>query len=102
MTEINVPGDELDAASTNLQQVLDLFGNSTTSNENLEAALGVGDTLVLGTAQNFESRWGAGRDQIKQDGQNLINAIQKINSTFTETDNKLADNLSPNSGSSSS
>jgi hypothetical protein len=102
VTEISIPGDELDTASSNLQQVLQLFGDSTTSTENLEAALGASDTLVLGTAKNFESRWGTGRSQIKEDGQNLINAIKKINSTFTDTDNNLANNLSPNSGGSSS
>jgi hypothetical protein len=102
MSEINIPGDELDTASSNLQNVLNLFGDSTTSSENLGAALGESDTLVLGTAKNFESRWGTGRSQIKEDGQNLISAIKKINSTFTETDNNLANNLSPNSGGSSS
>ena len=96
MTEINIPGDELDTASSNLQNVLQLFGDSTTSTENLEAALGAADTLVSGTAKDFESKWGTGRSQIKEDGQNLINAINKINSTFTETDNNLANNLSPN------
>jgi hypothetical protein len=102
MADINIPGDELDAASRNLQNVLQLFGDSTTSTENLEAALGVSDNLVSGTAKHFESKWGTGRSQIKEDGQNLINAINKINSTFSETDNNLANNLAPNSGGSSS
>ena len=100
MTDINIPGDELDTASSNLQQVLQLFGDSTTSNENLEAALG--NSNVLGTANDFESRWSYGRQLIKDDGQKLVDAINKINSTFTDIDNQLADNLSPNSGGTSS
>ena len=102
MTEINIPGDELNTASSNMQNVLQLFGNSTTSAANLQDALGASDTLVSGTANNFESRWSTGRSQIQDDGQKIIDAINKIISTFTDTDNNLANNLTPSSGGSSS
>ena len=99
MTEINIPGDELQTASSNMQQVLQLFGNSSTSALDLQGALGASDTLVSGTANHFDSRWGTGRSQLKDEGQKIIDAINKIISTFTDTDNNLADNLT--SGSSS-
>lgn len=102
MTEINIPGDELQTASNNMQQVLQLFDNSSTSVPNLEIALGISDTLVSKTAKNFDSRWNDGRSQLKDEGQKIIDAMNKIISTFTDTDNNLAANLSPNSSGSSS
>ena len=101
MTEINIPGDELQAASSNMQQVLQLFGNTSTSALDLTSALGASDTLVTGAAQNFESRWNTGQSQLQSDGQKITDAINKIISTFTETDNNLAANLTPGSGGSS-
>lgn len=102
MTEIRIPGDELQAASSNMQQVLQLFGNTDASALNLEGALGASDTLVTGTANDFHSRWSAGQDQIKDEGQKTIDAINKIISTFTDADNNLASNLESGSGGSSS
>ncbi len=102
MTEINIPGDELQAASSNLQQVLQLFGNTNTSALDLTDALGASDTLVTGAAQNFNSEWNTGQSQIQSDGQTIIDAINQIISTFTDTDNNLADSLTPGSGGSSS
>ena len=102
MTEINIPGDELQAASSNMQQVLQLFGNTNTSALDLTSALGASDTLVTGAAQNFNSRWTTGQSQIQSDGQTIIDAINQIISTFTDTDNNLADSLTPGSGGSSS
>jgi hypothetical protein len=101
MTEINIPGDELTTASNNMQQVLQLFNSSNTSVPNLDTALGTSDKLVSGTAQNFDKRWNDGRTQLAQEGQQIIDAMNKIVSTFTDTDNQLAANLSPNSGGSS-
>jgi hypothetical protein len=100
MTEINIPGDELQAASTNMQHVLQLFGNTSTAALDLTSALGASDTLVTGTAQNFESRWNTGHSQLQSDGQKVIDAINMIISTFTDTDNNLAANLTPGSGAS--
>jgi hypothetical protein len=102
MTEINIPGDELQDASDNLQEVLQLFGNTNTSGLDLTDALGASDTLVTGAAENFNSEWNTGQSQIQSDGQTIINAINQIISTFTETDNNLADSLTPDSGGSSS
>ena len=97
MTEINIPGDELQAASSNMQQVLQLFGNTNTSALDMTDALGASDTLVTGAAQNFNSRWTTGQSQIQSDGQTIIDAINQIISTFTDTDNNLADSLTPGS-----
>ena len=102
MTEINIPGDELQDASSNMQQVLQLFGNTNTSALDLTSALGASETLVTGTAENFNSRWNTGQSQLQSDGQKIIDAINQIISTFTDTDNNLADNLTPGSGGSSS
>jgi hypothetical protein len=89
MTEISIPGEELNTASSNMQKVLQLFGNTNTAALNLQDALGASDTLVSGTANDFDSRW--------SDGQ-----INKIISTFTDTDNNLADQLTSGSGGSTS
>jgi hypothetical protein len=102
MTEIYIPGDELEAASDNLQEVLNLFGNTNTSGLDLTDALGASDTLVTPAAENFNSEWNTGQSQIQSDGQTIINAINQIISTFTETDNNLANSLTPDSGGSSS
>ena len=102
MTEINIPGDELQDASSNMQQVLQHFGNTNTSALDLTSALGAADTLVKGTAENFNSRWNTGQSQLQSDGQKIIDAINQIISTFTDTDNNLADSLTPSSGGSSS
>jgi hypothetical protein len=102
MTEINIPGDELQGASNNLQEVLQLFGNTNTSGLDLTDALGASDTLVTGAAENFNSEWNTGQSQIQSDGQTIIQAINQIISTFTDTDNNLAANLTPGSGGSSS
>ena len=102
MTEINIPGDELQDASSNMQQVLQLFGNTNTSALDMTDALGASDTLVTGTAQDFNSRWNTGQSQLQSDGQTIIDAINQIISTFTDTDNNLADSLTPGSGGSSS
>jgi hypothetical protein len=101
MTEINIPGDELQAASSNMQQVLQLFGNTNTSGLDLTGALGASDTLVTDAAENFNSRWNTGQSQLQSDGQKIIDAINQIISTFTDTDNSLAANLTPGSGGSS-
>ena len=99
MTEINIPGDELQSASTNMQQVLQLLGNSNTSGLDLTSALGASDTLVSRTANNFNSRWSAGRSELNEEGQQIIDAMNKIISTFTDTDNNLTSNLTPSSSS---
>jgi hypothetical protein len=101
MTEINIPGDELQDASSNMQQVLQLFGNTNTSALDLTSALGSADTLVTDTAGNFNSRWNTGQSQMQGDGQKIVDAINQIISTFTDTDNNLADSLTPSSGGSS-
>jgi hypothetical protein len=101
MTEINIPGDELHQASSNMQQVLQLFGNTNTAGLDLTSALGASDTLVTGTALDFNSRWNTGQSQLQGDGQKIIDAINQIINAFTETDNNLAASLTPDSGSSS-
>ena len=101
MTEINIPGDELQQASSNMQQVLQLFGNTNTAGLDLTSALGASDTLVTGTAQDFNSRWNTGQSQLQGDGQKIIDAINQIINAFTETDNNLAASLTPDSGGSS-
>jgi hypothetical protein len=102
MPEINIPGDELETASSNMQQVLNLFGDSGGSPPDLETALGASDTLVSGAANHFDSRWSAGRSQLKDEGQKIIDALNQIISAFTDTDNNLGNQLTPNSGNSSS
>jgi hypothetical protein len=101
VVEINIPGDELDTASNGMQQVLQLFESSSTSVPNLEDALGASDTLVSGTAKNFDSRWNFGRGQIKDEGQKIIDAINKVVSAFTDTDNNLGDQFTSGSDGSS-
>ena len=95
MVEISIPGDDLNTASSSMQQVLQLFDNSSGSAPNLDTALGSSDTLVSGTASDFDSRWQDGRDQLKDEGQKIIDAINKIISTFTDTDNNLASQIEP-------
>jgi len=102
MGEINIPGDELQSASSNMQQVLQFVGNTSMSALDLTSALGASDTLVTGAANHFHSRWNDGQSQLKDDGQKIIDSINKIISTFTDTDNNLANNLTPSSGGSSS
>ena len=101
MTEINIPGTELQDTSSKMQTVLQLFGNTNTAGLDLTSALGASDTLVTGTAQDFNSRWNTGQSQIQSDGQKIIDSINQIISTFTDTDNNLAANFTPDlSGSS--
>src|SRR5215470_10377217 len=102
MTAINIPGNELQDAHDNMQLVLGYFGDTNTSALDLTSALGAADTLVTGTAEDFNSRWNTGQSQLKSDGQKIIDAIKQIISAFTDTDNNLADSLTPDAGGSSS
>jgi hypothetical protein len=99
MPEINIPGDELETVSGSMQQVLNLFGDAGGTPPDLQTALGAADTLVSGTANHFDSRWGTGRSQLKDEGQKIIDAITKIITQFTDTDNGLGDQLTGGSSS---
>jgi hypothetical protein len=98
MADVNIPGDEIEAAKDNMQQVLQLFNSSNTSTASLQEAVG-GDGLVIGTAENFDSRWNFGRSQLQQEGQHIIDSLTKVISVFTNTDNQLASELTPGSSS---
>lgn len=92
MTDIRIPGDDIEAARDNMRQVIDLFDSSSTSAANLSAALG-GDKLVLGAAQDFDKRWSDGRTQLKNEGKSIIDALTKVLDTFTDTDNQIGSQL---------
>lgn len=100
MTAINIPGDDIESAQNNLQQVLQLLGNKSASVPDLDEALG-GDKVANPAGKEFESRWSDGRTQLQQEGQDIVSALKKIISTFTDTDNQTAGQLTSSNGSGS-
>lgn len=92
MTDVNIPGDDIESARDNMRQVLNLFGNSATSSSDLAQALG-NDGLVLGAANDFENRWSDGHFQLQNEGQSIIDALTKVLDTFTDTDNQIGGQL---------
>lgn len=93
MAEINVPGDEIDAAARNIQQVIDLFDSTSTDVPSLRQALG-NDPKVTDAAENFKDRWDDGRTQLRDEGADIIDALKQVLQQFTDTDNQAADSLS--------
>ncbi|MGW5498742.1 hypothetical protein [Streptomyces olivaceoviridis] len=96
MTDISIPGDDIESARDNMRQVMDLFDSSATSAAGLSAALG-GDRLVLGAARDFDKRWSDGRTQLRNEGKSIIDALTKVLDTFTDTDNQVGGQLTAGS-----
>jgi hypothetical protein len=92
MADINIPGDDIESARDNMQQVLSLFDNPVTALGNIDEALG-NDGLVTGAAKDFDKRWSDGRTQLKDEGKSIIDALTKVIDTFTDTDNQTAGQL---------
>ena len=96
MTDIKIPGDDIESARDNMRQVLALFDSSNTAQANIAAAVG-NDKLVTGAAKDFDKRWKDGRKQLKDEGQSIIDALSKVIDTFTDTDNQIGDQLTSGS-----
>jgi hypothetical protein len=96
MADINIPGDDIESARNNMQQVLSLLDNSATSLQSIDDALG-NDKLVTGAARNFDQRWSDGRTQLKDEGKNIVDALTKVIDTFTDTDNQVGNELTSGS-----
>lgn len=93
MPEINIPGDEIESARNNMQQVLSLFDNAGNAVRDIDAALG-NDQQVIGAARQFDDRWSDGRTQLKDEGKSIIDALSKVIDTFTDADNQVGNSLS--------
>lgn len=96
MTDIKIPGDDIESARDNMRKVMDLFDNSSTSQANIAAAVG-NDRLVTDAANDFDRRWSDGRTQLNDEGKSIIDALTKVIDTFTDTDNQIGDQLTSGS-----
>jgi hypothetical protein len=96
MTDISIPGDDIESARDNMRQVMSLFDSSSTSQAAISAAVG-DDSTVLEAAQDFDERWSDGRTQLRNEGKNIIDALTKVIDTFTDTDNQVANQLTQGS-----
>jgi uncharacterized phage infection (PIP) family protein YhgE len=92
MTDINIPGDDIETARNNMQQVLSLFDSPSANFRNIDAALG-NDKSVTAAANDFDKRWNDGRTQLRNEGKSIIDALTKVIDTFTDTDNQIGNQL---------
>ncbi|GAA0921790.1 hypothetical protein GCM10009559_04860 [Pseudonocardia zijingensis] len=88
-----MPGDEIEAAAKNIQQVIDLFDSTSTDVPSLREALG-DDPAVTGAAEDFKGRWDDGRTQLRDEGADIVDALKQTLQHFTDVDNQIADGLS--------
>jgi hypothetical protein len=98
VADINIPGDQIESARDNMRQVMNLLDSSTTSLSNIDQALG-NDKVTTDAAQNFDDRWSDGRTQLKDEGNNIADSLDKVIQAFTDTDNQTGGELTGGSGS---
>jgi hypothetical protein len=100
MSNIFIPGDDIESARDNMRQVLSLFDSEATSASQIAQALG-GDKNITQAGHHFDSRWSDGRTQLKNEGKSIIDALTKVIDTFTDTDNQMGSQLTSGGGNSS-
>ncbi|KIF66643.1 hypothetical protein HY68_32365 [Streptomyces sp. AcH 505] len=91
MTDIFVPGDELDQARAGLAFVED---NIDIGHHTFDFDKAFGPELSRGSAQNFENKWNDGKNQLKKQVKGIREAMDSISDAFTKTDNDAVSNLS--------
>jgi hypothetical protein len=89
MSDIFIPGDDLDAVSRSLTVVLDHI-DTTAGGVDLSAVLGY---PLIDAANDFESRWADGRIQLKRQCEGIRKAVDQIRTTMQQTDDQAAANL---------
>ncbi|KAK1177403.1 hypothetical protein B7755_004060 [Streptomyces sp. NBS 14/10] len=88
MTEINVPGDEVERLGALLRRVTELIDTKTSGFD----AADVGPPLA-GSGANFDDEWKDGRFQVKRNTKDLKDACEAIIKAFADADNQQADAL---------
>lgn len=91
MTDIFVPGDELDQARAGLAFVED---NIDIGHHTFDFDKAFGPELSRGSAQNFENKWNDGKNQLKKQVKGIREAMDSISDAFNKTDSDAVSNLS--------
>ncbi|MEU4245464.1 hypothetical protein [Actinoplanes sp. NPDC026619] len=86
---IVVPGEDLQQASDSMRRVLQHI-NVKRSSADFGRVVG---SPVRGAAEHFDDRWDAGRKQLRQECDDIVEAIDMILNAFTSVDNQTGDSL---------
>jgi hypothetical protein len=88
-SDIVIPGEDLQQAAEAMRQVLRTI-NVKRSAADFNRTVG---PPVREAAENFEDRWDAGRKQLRNECDDIIEAIDLILDTFTQVDEQGAASL---------
>ncbi|MEV6345570.1 hypothetical protein [Actinoplanes sp. NPDC051851] len=88
-SSIVVPGEDLQEAAASMRRVLQHI-NVKRSSADFTQVVGA---PVRGSAENFEDRWDAGRKQLRQECDDIVQAIDTILDAFTAVDEQSGDSL---------
>lgn len=91
MADIRIPGDELEAAASNMEQVLALMAAGLRPPD-LEQSLGGSDDVVR-AAQRFDKRWHDGRTQLHDEAADIQKALKQVLDAFTQADQQTSSDL---------
>ncbi|MCM4078626.1 hypothetical protein [Paractinoplanes hotanensis] len=86
---IVVPGDDLQQAADAMRRVLQHI-NLKPSRADFTRVVG---PPVRDAADHFDDRWDAGRKQLRQECDDIVEAIDMILNAFTSVDNQSGDSL---------
>lgn len=88
-SDIVIPGEDLQEAAEAMRQVLRTI-NVKRSTADFNRTVG---PPVREAAENFEDRWDAGRKQLRNECDDIIEAIDLILDTFTKVDEQSGASL---------
>ncbi|WP_432838419.1 hypothetical protein [Dactylosporangium sp. CA-092794] len=88
-SDIVVPGADLQDAADSMRRVLQHISVKRSSAD-FNQVVG---SPVRDAAEHFEDRWDSGRKQLRQECDDILEAIDMILSTFTDVDNQSGDSL---------
>ena len=86
---IVIPGEDLQQAADSMRRVLQHI-NVKPSKADFTRVVGA---PVRDAADHFDDRWDAGRKQLRQECDDIVEAIDMILNAFTSVDNQSGDSL---------
>ncbi|MEV5819720.1 hypothetical protein ACFYMB_27330 [Micromonospora haikouensis] len=88
-SDIVVPGEDLQQAAEAMRRVLQTI-NVKRSSADFNRVVG---SPVRDAAENFEDRWDAGRKQLREECDDIVQAIDMILDAFTAVDEQGGNSL---------